>query len=501
MAATLIILKRMNRIQANRRVITFFFFLASTAWLSTCIPPPAVTTERRCVFLASPENTEWTQREGNISGLSQHCARTNCCMGYFRLESGEPTPVLLGCSIIRTDCPNLSCRASIHYPNTIGCVCGSDFCNANITWNQQAKQTEYKHPQYTSSTTDLLSANVVIIPFAGALILLFSLIMALKWKNLHQHCRSATPPNTHDISEVANTDLGKHLEMQKVVACGHFASVWRGTFRGSLVALKVFPTALQKEFTKERDVHKLPLMMHSGIVRFLGDGKMGKEFVLVLELATHGSLNAFLRRTVCDWACTLKLAQTLSQGLAYLHTDLKMNGVYKPAVAHCDLSSSNVLVRADGSCALCDFGCSTVLHRQALQGYSGIVEGRIQMGTLQYMSPEILEGYVNLSSGRCLLQGDVYSFGLLLWELLMRCSDLCKEHMLPYEAELGRSPSLEDLLTFVLEKRLRPTVPHLWARISQGLLLRELLEDCWDHDADARLTAECAANRLASLNL
>lgn len=51
----------------------------------------------------------------------------------------------------------------------------------------------------------------------------------------------------------------------------------------------MFPTALQKEFTKERDVHKLPLMMHSGIVRFLGDGKMGKEFVLVLELATHVS--------------------------------------------------------------------------------------------------------------------------------------------------------------------------------------------------------------------
>lgn len=48
------------------------------------------------------------------------------------------------------------------------------------------------------------------------------------------------------------------------------------------------------------------------------------------------------------------------------------------------------------------------------------------MGTLQYMSPEILEGCVNLSSGRCFLQGDVYSLGLLLWELLVRCSDLCK---------------------------------------------------------------------------
>lgn len=41
------------------------------------------------------------------------------------------------------------------------------------------------------------------------------------------------------------------------------------------------------------------------------------------------------------------------------------------------------------------------------------------------------------------------------------------EHMLPYELQLGRSPSLEDLLNWVLEKRLRPTIPHQWARVSQ----------------------------------
>lgn len=35
---------------------------------------------------------------------------------------------------------------------------------------------------------------------------------------------------------------------------------------------------------------------------------------------------------------------------------------HKPPVAHRDLSSSNVLVRADGTCVLCDFGCATVLH-------------------------------------------------------------------------------------------------------------------------------------------
>lgn len=47
-----------------------------------------------------------------------------------------------------------------------------------------------------------------------------------------------------------------------------------------------------------------------------------------------------------------------------------------------------------------------------------------QLGTLRYMAPEILEGSVNLSNTWCLLQGDIYALGLLLWEIWMRCSDL-----------------------------------------------------------------------------
>lgn len=75
----------------------------------------------------------------------------------------------------------------------------------------------------------------------------------------------------------------------QVIACGHFASVWQGIFQGSSVALKVFQTTLQQEFDKEKDVYKLPLMTHSGIVRFFGHGNIGKEFLLVLELATQVS--------------------------------------------------------------------------------------------------------------------------------------------------------------------------------------------------------------------
>ncbi|XP_026868297.2 anti-Muellerian hormone type-2 receptor isoform X2 [Electrophorus electricus] len=485
--------------------LSLIVFVASIDWLSTCIPAPPVAPERKCAFLASPRNTETARSAGNVSGGVQHCARTNCCMGFFQLEHGQARPDLLGCSAVGTSCPESSCHASKPTQNYVRCLCSSDYCNLNITWNDQAKQSQPSH------ASDLLSA-ICFITFAGALITVLSLITSVKWKFL-KDCKSVRPPHTCDIQKEADIDLA-NIELQKVVAYGHFACVWQGFFQGSLVALKVFPATLRQAFIKEKDVYLLHSMTHSGIAQFLGAGRMGKEFVLVLELATQGSLNKFLSTNVCNWASTLKLVQTLAQGLAYLHSDFNKNGVYKPVIAHCDLSSSNVLVKADGSCALCDFGCSMVLQcsrtHRALQGHSDRTEvfptptGGIQMGTLHYMSPEILEGCVNLSSGRCLLQGDVYSLGLLLWELLVCCSDLRTDsivpvHVLPYEAELGPSPSLEDLLSLVSEQRVRPTIPLYWDTHCQGFSVQELLEDCWDHDPDARLTAQCTADRLASL--
>lgn len=140
---------------------------------------------------------------------------------------------------------------------------------------------------------------------------------------------------------------------------------------------------------------------------------------------------------------------------------------HKPPVAHRDLSSSNVLVRADGTCALCDFGSSAVVHsfsrshkqscaikmsvrvwdatdsvarapqlkpqrgqlwytRTATQPQiiSPNLQAHAEWGTLRYISPEILQGSVNLKDGSYLLQGDVYALALLLWEIWMRCSDL-----------------------------------------------------------------------------
>ncbi|KPP75132.1 anti-Muellerian hormone type-2 receptor-like, partial [Scleropages formosus] len=433
-----------------------------------CVATPATSKGRRCEFLARPSEVPKVRRAGHVNGTVQLCAYTDCCMGFFKLDGGQPRPDLLGCGMMNVQCPEPSCSASKHMDNYTKCVCSSDLCNANMTWMPQSEES-----QRSSSLGNLWRLGMAAIAL-GTLLLVAVLYL-----------------------------LGQ----------GSFASVWQACLDGTPVAVKAFPAAHAQKFIHERKVFELPLMEHSSLVQYLGAGRelRGGERVLVLELAEHGSLKNFLSLHTSDWRSSLKLAQFLTQGLAFLHSDLYRNGVHKPPVAHCDLSSSNVLVRSDGSCALCDFGCSTVLRSCSEQPRwhkpQETAQSRAHVGTLRYMSPEILEGYVNLQSGRGLMQGDVYSLGLLLWELWRRCSDLYRgspvpEHHLPYEAELGPNPSLNDLLLFVSEKRERPLLPKEWERFSQVFSdMKDTLEDCWDHDPEARLTAQCAADRITALSL
>ncbi|NXB83952.1 AMHR2 protein, partial [Vidua chalybeata] len=88
---------------------------------------------------------------------------------------------------------------------------------------------------------------------------------------------------------------------------------------------------------------------------------------------------------------------------------------------HRDLSSQNVLVREDGTCAIGDFGLALALPPRAQDGTSS----RHAAGTQRYLAPEILDESLDLRAwGRALRQADVYALALLLWEILSRCQAL-----------------------------------------------------------------------------
>lgn len=101
------------------------------------------------------------------------------------------------------------------------------------------------------------------------------------------------------------------------------------------------------------------------------------------------------------------------------------------------------------------------------------------------MAPEVLEGAVNLRDCESALkQVDVYSLGLVLWELGTRCTDMQAAEPQPYAPpfykEAGENPTLEQMQTLVSRRKARPLWPSSWKDTAAARLLCETAEDCWD---------------------
>ncbi|PIK46054.1 putative bone morphogenetic protein receptor type-2 [Apostichopus japonicus] len=181
--------------------------------------------------------------------------------------------------------------------------------------------------------------------------------------------------------------------------------------------------------------------------------------------------------------------------------------MHKPAVVHRDINSRNILVRTDGTCCIGDFGfamkvCGASIVRDGNQDNSNITD----VGTVRYMAPEVLDGAVNLRDCECALkQVDIYSLGLVLWELATRCKDLYPgtvppAYKLPFQDKVGLHPSFADMQVLVCTERERPAFPDEWKDNHMALRsLKDTIEECWDHDAEARLTALCVEERIIEL--
>jgi len=239
------------------------------------------------------------------------------------------------------------------------------------------------------------------------------------------------------------------------------------------------------------------------------DGRM--EYQLVLSLAPLGCLQDWLIANTLSFSECCGMLRSITRGISHLHTELRLGDQHKPCVAHRDINTRNVLVQADLSCCIADFGFALKVFgsKYEYKGEVAMAETKSinEVGTLRYMAPELLEGAVNLRDCETSLkQMDVYALGLVLWEVSTRCSDFyapgqpTPPYKAPYEQEVGSHPSFDQMQALVVRHKARPLFPTGWGGGAAAKVVRDTCEDCWDHDADARLTSLCAEERMQEMS-
>lgn len=215
--------------------------------------------------------------------------------------------------------------------------------------------------------------------------------------------------------------VARQIRLGECIGSGRYGSVFRGTWQGEELAVKIFSSRDEPSWTRETDIFNTVLLRHDSILGFFASDMVSSGTSTELWLITHyhanGSLHDYLQMTELNQEETLKLAYSTVCGLVHLHTEIR--GTHgKPSIAHRDMKSKNILVKKDGSCCIGDLGLA-VIHTVDHDGPLDVPEHKV--GTKRYMAPEVLNETVDTSQFDSFRRIDVYALGLVLWEIARRC--------------------------------------------------------------------------------
>ncbi len=242
--------------------------------------------------------------------------------------------------------------------------------------------------------------------------------------------------------------------LEEHLAEGGQGEVFRGRDRvtGQPVAIKWLKTDLADRHPDlvarfVREGAALRRLNHPNIVGILDTFEHGGRYAIVMEYVPGGSL-----RTLLEQARQLPLAQVLTVGLELADA---LSRAHHLGIIHRDLKPENVLLAADGTPRLTDFGLA-----RWDQDATTLTQTGTLFGSPAYMSPEAVRGE-ELDA-----RSDIWSLGVLLYELLAGRRPFEGRHITPVLASILEDP-IPDL------RQYRPDVPPALVDLLGRMLLKE----------------------------
>ncbi|KAG9452499.1 hypothetical protein H6P81_005403 [Aristolochia fimbriata] len=219
----------------------------------------------------------------------------------------------------------------------------------------------------------------------------------------------------------ATNDFSRLLKIGE----GGFGSVYKGFVKPAsgqgdrvVVAIKKLnASGLQGHKQWVAEVQFLGVVEHPNLVKLVGycgvDGERGIQRLLVYEYMPNRTLDDHLfyrALPVLPWNTRLQIVHGAAQGLAYLHEGLEVQVIYR------DFKASNVLLDGQFKPKLSDFGLA---REGPADGHTHVSTAVV--GTYGYAAPDYIE------TGHLTTKSDVWSFGVVLYEILTGRRSLDRE--------------------------------------------------------------------------
>ncbi|KAJ6233956.1 map kinase kinase kinase-like protein [Anaeramoeba flamelloides] len=267
----------------------------------------------------------------------------------------------------------------------------------------------------------------------------------------------------------------KELTLKKRLAFGAFGEVFVADWLGTQVAVKKLITEkITEEIMAEylNEVQTMSALRHPNVVQLIGATK-NYPYCLVMKYYKYGSLYDIIHNKEVDLRLLemLYIGIQVANGMKYLHSR---------KIIHRDLKSANILLtEEDGEIVpkIIDFGSSKRKNEENSM--------RSLHGTAQWMAPEVVR------AEQYSFSADVYSFGIILWELICRekpFSGMIQTQILGLHFYDSKTNSLQ-----FLNKR-RPKLPQ-----DLDPDLKILIEGCWNETPDNRPDFNGVASRLIEI--
>ena len=215
-------------------------------------------------------------------------------------------------------------------------------------------------PEAIGITVTLLAAVLIIV-------LIITVVFIYRYFQRPKQYKYTDDIDTHPQHNMSRL-LTSTPVLDDLIGQGRFAKVYRITLNGQQVAIKTFNSTFQDSWNREKEIYSTSELSHANILHFLdADRRMlegADAFCLIFEYQPNGSLYDYLQHCTVSLKEFSTLSQSAASGLAHLHSEISQGSVVKkPAIAHRDLKSKNILVKSDMTSCISDFGLAIKLNQ------------------------------------------------------------------------------------------------------------------------------------------